>query len=491
MRGGAGPGALERGYAASPVWMQHVLVSLRGADHRWLRQSGRALAGELDLLMRSQWWSPEALAELQSRRLQALLRTAFAEVPHWRDTARRLGCAAEDFRAPDDLRVLPLLTRDEVAAAPERFLSPRRAAAAGTRRYATSGTSGRPVRTVESRESFSRRWAYVGRLRAWAGVDPVRPRRAQFTGQLVVPGDGAGVFWRRNLPGNSLLLSSYHLSEAAVPAYVRALARFRPALVDGFPSSLLALARLARAQGLELPRPGALITTSETLLPEHRAELRAAFGCPVHDQYAATEPACFWGECEHGTLHASPEYGVSEILDGRGEPVGPGEMGDVVTTSFLNPVMPLLRYRPGDQAVRGPAAPCPCGRHLPRVARVVGRLDDVLYVPGRGWVARLDPVFKGLDGLVEARVVQEALDRVLVQLAAPGADPALEAEVLRRLRECLGGAVHLRAERVARIPRGPRGKLCLVESRVRHLYPPAAPATAPAGAPSTADEAWD
>jgi phenylacetate-CoA ligase len=484
----SGP-APERWYAAAPLWLQQLMVTARGADHRWLRLSGRTLRGELELLVQTQWWDPERLAELQARRLQALLAAAFAEVPHWRDLARRLGCVPGDFRAPADLRRLPVLTRAEVAAAPERFVSPRRARLPGVRGFATSGTTGLPVRTVESRQSFSRRWAYVARLRGWAGLaDPVHPRRAQFTGQVVVPGDARGVFWRRNVPGRALLLSSYHLSEQAAPAYARALARFRPALVDGYPSALLALARLARAGGLELPRPQAVITTAETLLPEHRAELAAAFQCRVHDQYAATEPACFWGECEHGTLHASPEYGVSEIVDARGEPVGPGEAGEVVATSFLNPVMPLLRYRLGDRAVRGPDAPCPCGRRLPRVARVLGREDDVLYVPERGWVGRLDPVFKGLDGLVEARVVQEALDRVDVQLAAPGAGPGLEAEVLRRLRERLGGAVQLRVERVDRVPRGARGKLRLVESRVRHLYP-AAPV--PAGAPSTADEAWD
>lgn len=477
-------------YAAAPVWLQHLLISARGADHRWLRVSGRLLRRELSLLMESQGWETAQLAELQARRLQALLRGAFDEVPHWRDMARRLGCAPGDFRTADDLRRLPVLTRAEVAAAPERFVSPRRARAPGVRAFSTSGTTGLPVRTLESRESFSRRWAYVARLRGWAGVPrPAHPRRAQFTGQVVVPGDHGRVFWRHNLPGNALVLSSYHLSEATAPAYARALVRFGPDVMEGYPSALLALARLARAGGLALPRPRAVITSAETLFPDHRAELRAAFGCAVHDQYAATEPACFWGECEHGTLHPSPEYGVSEIVDGRGEPVAPGQAGEVVATSFLNPVMPLLRYRLGDRAVRGPDAPCACGRHFPRVDRVLGRQDDVLYVAGRGWVGRLDPVFKGLDGLVEARVVQETLDHVSVQLAAPGAGPGLEAEVLRRLRDRLGGAVHLRVERVERIPRGARGKLRLVESRVRHLYPAAAPA--PAGAPSTADEAWD
>lgn len=476
-------------YAAAPVWMQHLLVSAKGAEHRWLRLSGRVLREELALLRESERWAPEQLHGLQARRLRTLLSAAFAEVPHWRDLARRLGCAAEDFRSPDDLRALPLLTRAEVAAAPHRFVSARRARGPWVRAHATSGSTGLALRTLESRAAFSRRWAYVARLRAWAGVgNPVLPRRAQFTGRVVVPGEPADGFARRNLPGNALLLSSYHLSERAAPAYARALRRFRPELVDGYPSALLALARLAARQGLALPRPAAVITSAETLLDEHRAEIARAFRCRVHDQYAATEPSCFWGECAHGTLHQSPEYGVSEILGADGGPAAPGETGEVVVTSFLNPVMPLLRYRLGDRAERGPDAPCPCGRGLPRVARVLGRVDDVLYVPGRGWVGRLDPVFKGLAGVVEAQVVQEALDRVVVRLAAPGAGAGVEAEVLRRMRDRLGAAVEVRVERVERVPRGARGKLRQVVSRVRHLYPDARPS---GGGVATSEEGWD
>src|SRR5690606_15500097 len=136
--------------------------------------------------------------------------------------------------------------------------------------------------------------------------------------------------------------------------------------------------------------------------------MEEAFGCKVFNQYAASEPSCFWSSCEEGTLHIHPEYGISEVVDDDGNPVPPGVEGDVVVTSFLSRVFPLIRYRLGDRAILAPpGTKCACGREMPVVEMVVGRRDDILYVPERGFVGRLDPVFKGTMPLLEAQIVQE------------------------------------------------------------------------------------
>jgi phenylacetate-CoA ligase len=171
-------------------------------------------------------------------------------------------------------------------------------------------------------------------------------------------------------------------------------------------------------------------------------------------------------------MHINPEYGISEIVDGNGEPVSPGEEGDVVVTSFLNPVMPLIRYRLGDRAVRGPIELCECGRQMPRVERIIGRIDDVLYVPERGYVGRLDPIFKGLDGIVEAQIVQESLDRISVLLVADDSyDADVERRLLENMRAKLGDWVMIEIVLTEQTPKGPTGKFQAVVSKVKHLYP--------------------
>ena len=83
-----------------------------------------------------------------------------------------------------------------------------------------------------------------------------------------------------------------------------------------------------------------------------------------------------------------------EVLE-AGAPVPAGTVGDLVCTGLLNADMPLVRYRVGDRGALAPADEgCRCGRTLPTLATVEGRVDDVLLTPDGRRIGRLDPVFK-------------------------------------------------------------------------------------------------
>jgi phenylacetate-CoA ligase len=470
-------GLESRIYDQAPIWLQTVLLSLRGADFRLRRASTRIIQADLQFLRSSQYWPEERLREYQDAQLRRTISRAFEEVPHFRALRVELGCDPEDFRSLDDIKSLPVLEKASVRGNEEQFRSD---AYRGYVPYVnrTSGTTGSPMRTFETRKSFSKRWAFVARLRDWAGVsNPIYPRRAQFTGRNIVPDAvsvGGGRFWRNNYAGNALLCSTTHLSPQTVPAFAAALRSFDPELIEGYPSAIAVIARVSLRLGIDLPRPRAVLTSAETLHANQKRDIEAAFRCRVFDQYASSEPSCFWGTCEQGVMHQSSEYGVSEILDDAGNPVGVGEEGSVVVTSFLNPLMPLLRYRLQDSAVRGPDARCNCGRTLPRVERVLGRTDDTLFIPGRGYVGRLDPAFKEVDHLLEVQVIQVALDELQVLVVSdPGFEAGVAATLLQNLRRKVGAEVCIHLQQVDRIPRGANGKFRGVVSSVRHLYPDA------------------
>src|SRR6185437_7676900 len=134
-----------------------------------------------------------------------------------------------------------------------------------------------------------------------------------------------------------------------------------------------------RDRGITSIRPVAVITSSETLSADVRRTIEDAFACPVFDHYGAAEMAAFITQCAAGAYHCNSDYGVVELLR-DGHAVAPGEMGEIVATGFINPVMPFIRYATGDLAVRG-AARCPCGRGFPILRRILGRMDDVLITP--------------------------------------------------------------------------------------------------------------
>lgn len=462
-------------YDHSPVWLQNCLVSAQGflyKHRRWDMGLGRSLLAEL---RESQWWTPEQFQSYQVARLKEHLTYAGEHIPHYRELVRKTGIDFSSVMSLEDLRNIPMLTKQTVLERPHAFIrggAPKRS----WNKLFTSGTTGSPMSLYSSRQSFTRTWSFVFRLREWAGIEePILPRRVQFTGRDIVPDKaiaGRGPYWRTNAPGNALLMSTSHISRESVPAYVEAMKRFRPALVDGYPSAIALVARISKVLGLALPSPKAVITSAETLAPQDRLAIESAFGSPVFDQYASSDTAAFICNCEHGSLHVNPEFGVCEVIKPDGTAAGPGEEGEIVATSFCNLEQVLIRYKVGDLAVPGPAEPCACGRLMPRIASLTGRTDDVLFIPGRGFVGRFDPVFKGLSSIYEAQIVHKTLDVLQVNIVAgPDYDESMRARLEANLRQKVGDNVSISVSEVDSIPRGPRGKFRAVVTHCRDRYP--------------------
>ena len=448
-------------YAASPVWLQHILLSAYGLRLRFLRY-GRLQRAYLGELRRTQWLSEEQLRALQLERLNTLVRHAYDTVPLYRSRSTRY----HQFTELEQLQELPVLTKDELRA-PRSIVT---SALWGSRRLQevhTGGTTGKPLTIYCDRPALQRNYAFFARLREWAGV-PRGARVATFAGRTIVsPGQTRPPYWRFNAAANTLLFSSYHIAPDTLPYYVDRLLAFDPDLIDSYPSSLAPIARYVLNQGISDLRPRAIITSSETLDSDARRIVETALGCRVFDHYGAAEMAALVTQCEAGTYHVNPEFGIVEVLrDGR--PARPGEVGEIVATGFVNPVMPLIRYATGDLAELG-AGRCACGRAFPSLARLEGRTDDVLVTPEGRWIGRLDPIFKGVSSLHETQIVQDRTDHVRVDVVPVAAFTDGERDALvHALRQRLGPSMQIDVVQVGRIPRTAAGKFPAVVNLVRH-----------------------
>lgn len=466
-------GLQDEFYARSPILIQNLLVSLRGASFRLQRSNDKVMRHELEKLMKSESLSKDERRSNLNQRLRPFLKAAVESTPYYR-TLFKSGAFADIWRSQDpfgDFSNLPLLDKARVRGSENEFYSEYVKKSDRIAGF-TSGTTGTPMKCYETQISVSRRFAFVARLRSWAGLETVlHPRRAQFTGRAIC--QETGPYWRHNFADNALLFSTVHIGSKTLQSYLEALRKFKPKLVDGYPTALYVLVQLAKAEGIELPRVPVAITSAETLTRQMREEIAAGFGARVFNQYAASEPSCFWSDCEFGNMHIHEEYGVSEILGHSQKPVGPGEIGEVVVTSLLNPAMPLVRYRTGDLARRGPDEPCPCGRTLARISEVIGRTDDILFTASRGYVGRLDPAFKGVEGIIESQIIQETLNCIRL-LVVP--DPSLwgphsELNLVNNLKAKLGQDQTITTEIVSQVPRGANGKFQSVISLCRNDYP--------------------
>ena len=440
-----------RVYARSPVWTQNLLISAYGIRLR-MQRYGRTGRETRSWLRTSQWLSADAMQAYQLRALSKVVASAAADVPFYRTR----GLEAASIRSIDQLAAIPVLSKAEVQRA-DRMLISERYRGHRLSEVHTGGTTGKPLAVYCDSATLQRNYAFFARFREWAGIRD-GARVATFAGRPLIPQEARAPYWRHNRAANTLLFSSYHIGLNTLPAYVDALCHFRPSLIDTYPSSIEPIARYLLGHGITAIRPTAVITSSETLFPETRALVERAFGCRVFDHYGGAEMAALIAQCEVGTYHVAPEFGVVEVIDNN-VPVSPGQRGEIVATGFINPVMPLIRYATGDYAVLG-SGHCACGRAGQTIEELEGRMDDVIVTPEGHLVGRLDPIFKAVSSLSEARIIQDAVDHVRVEIVVNGYFPDnAERELEHQLRLRLGPVMRISIVRVSKIERTGRGKL--------------------------------
>jgi phenylacetate-CoA ligase len=453
-------------YRASPVWLQNLEVSAAGLLWKQHRYGGRFREFVQDHIARERFDAREWTA-YQTVQLRRLLEHACTAVPFYRDSLGRAGLTAADCAAVqiEHLVGLPRLEKEALRQSPQALIS-ETADPRGLHGVKTSGTSGTPLRVHIDREAH-RAWfaANEARWRRWAGLD-CGMSRAMIGGRPVVPHAGARPpFWRHNWAERQLYFSAFHIAPATVAAYVRALNRFEPDYLMGYASSHFFLARMIREQGLRVHQPRAVLTTSETLTPEMRSTLMAVYGCEVFDAYGSVECCALATECEHHRLHLSPDVGIVELLDDAGRPVEPGQAGEIVATGLLNFAQPLVRYRTGDWAIRSTEA-CPCGRAMPVVREIVGRVEDLVIGRDGREVVRLHSIWNATPRVREGQIIQEDVTRFRLRVVTEG---DLDDEDRRRIQQRLAerlGPVTVEFERVPGIERTENGKFRAVISHV-------------------------
>jgi phenylacetate-CoA ligase len=457
-------------YASLPIGLQHLAVTSQGIAYRRQRYGG--IFSQYLAALRSSEFAPAGqLLELELAEMQRMVRFAFEHVPWYRRMARALGADWRDIRSWEDLSRLPQTTKKDVRGNSELFVADVFRAFELTP-WHTSGTTGTPLTLLYEPAAVRKLWAFVELYRLQAGVSRIE-RRGQFTGKVIVPGSqspGCKIFWRYDLANRALLLSTMHLAPENLPMYAAALARYRPEYLSGYPSAIYLLAQYYLAAGVTPPPLRAVLTSAETVLPHQRKAIEEGLGTRLYDQYGQTEMQSFWYQCREGNLHVHPLAGHTEIVDAQGEPCGPGHAGSVVLTGFLNRGMPLLRYAVGDIAAWSSIAKCPCGRNMRIVARLNGRVDDFIYTQERGFVGRLDTVYKGVKHLIEAQIVQRDVDHVLVRYVPAPAFSAQDLKTLEHnLRDRIGAAVGIEFQAVGLIPRSQAGKFRPVISALQEL----------------------
>ena len=387
---------------------------------------------------------PETLKHHQLARLVALVRAA---LPANRFLGARCAWAGladpRDLRTWDDFQRLPLTRKSELvedqAAHPPFGTNLSFPLDRYVRVHQTSGTTGTPLRWLDTEESWdwwARCWTVVLRAAGlgpgdrvffpfsfglfvgfWAGFEGVRA-----LGALAIPGGGQDTAQR--------LAAMESLGATAICCT---------------PSYALHLAEVARERGIALERLGVRTTVHAgepgASIPAVRARIEAAWGARAYDHAGMTEMGAYGFECAaQAGLHVNEAEFIVEVIDpATGQPAQEGEL---VLTNLGRVGSPLLRYRTGDR-VRVARTPCACGRTLLRLdGGILGRVDDMLIVRGvnvfpsaiEGIVRR----FPAVDEFVIEVYRRGQLDEVRLLLEVRGQAGAVVASVQEAVRVDLG-----------------------------------------------------
>jgi len=413
-------------------------------------------------LERSQWLAAQALQELQFRQLDAVLAHVWATVPWYH---RRLEDAGIVPGQPADRHAwqsLRLLTRRDIQDAGPLLHStgvPPEHGRIGTNR--TSGSTGVPVEVLRTGLDQLMWKAITLRDHAWHERD-LSGRLCSIRAGVKRTPDG---IWHRGWGPTTDFLSDAG-SSAALPIdtdvaeQVRWLVQRDPDYLLIYPTVLAAVLRRIEADRIALPRLRHVRTIGEILPDATRDLCRNVLGVPVVDLYSSMEAGNVALQCpESGLYHVQSESLLVEILDAGGAPCPPGATGRVVVTTLHGFAMPLLRYEMQDYAEV--AAPCRCGRGLPSLRRIHGRVRNMLVTP-RGemrWPLVGFAEFRNVAPVRRYQIAQLARDHIEFRLVTDRPLAAgEEAALMAILRSNLGDFARMDFRYLPDLPSGANGK---------------------------------
>ena len=236
-----------------------------------------------------------------------------------------------------------------------------------------------------------------------------------------------------------------------------------PSFLLTYPSVIHALARHFMTRGETLPDLREVCSYGEILEPRVRDDCRRALGVEIVDMYSTQEVGYVAMQCpEFEHYHVQAETQLVEVLDKKGRACKPGEVGKIVVTPLHNFAMPLIRYDIGDYAEIG--EPCPCGRGLPVLKRILGRQRNMFLLPN-GEVRWPSFEFEGAVGLDELppvsqfQVIQKTLEELEVRLVVLSPLTAAEEKyIVEVLLKGLDYPFRVHIKYVKSIARSPGGK---------------------------------
>jgi len=420
---------------------------------------------KLEEFENTQYYSEVELQTYQEEKLRKLVKHAYETVPFYRKLFDKKKLKSDDIRKIDDLQKIPVLDKETLRSNRERLMSTDINEKIYFRR--TGGSTGVPLSIANNYSASVVENVLFYRFLRWMGYQ-WGDKRLIFWGEPLVE-SFISRFKKRvsRIIYNEPFVSTFKVNDNLLSNLVLRIKKSPPKILRGYVSSIYLLALKSLELGVKM-KLNAVSPTAEKLFKFQRDKIKEAFGENIFDQYGCGETNSIAFECEkHKGLHVASEHVILELLDERNQG---GNRGKVVITNLDDYAMPIIRYENDDLACWSDEK-CSCGRNLPLLKGIEGRLSGFIQGPNGNKVHGefFTHIFDGLDiaekySIKEFRIVQEEIDKLRIEFVTKDNLDKKDEKVIRDKINQYLGKMEIEIRKVKSIPMTKMGKKVFVVS---------------------------
>ncbi|OVE79713.1 hypothetical protein BVY01_01690 [bacterium I07] len=417
-------------------------------------------------LWKSQYFSSEQLKSLQWELLSRLLDHCFKNVPYYHKVYHEHGIVRSDIKSLDDLGRLPLIDKDVLRTSFHQFKADN-FNTYRTIETRTSGSTGTPLTlfwelnaNIVALISMWRQYSWVG-YRLGNGFLDIRSRVWNY------PSSYRWTTWCRGLE-----IPADLIDKAQIHDYADLLRKYRVKLWRGHAPAMHLLASLLKEAGIHDTKPKCITPSGVAVQSYQREFLEDWAGVPVCDAYDLAERCTTIRQCPEGGYHISAELGIVEILKDNCIHAKPGQEGRIIATGLHNYAFPLIRYDTRDFAIQSDRG-CACGRTLPLVESITGRVDDYIINTQGMPITGLHFAFYAAKGIKIAQIVQTRLNELdLYVVTTESWNNQNQSCIIAEIKKFAGSTMKVIVHKTDKIPYQQPGKkfkfiICKIESTDR------------------------
>ena len=409
-------------------------------------------------LEKTQFLSLQELQDMQWQRLQKMYAFLWENNTFYKSRLLGAGLNPKSLKEPADIVKIPILTKKEIRENSDALISSG-FAKQPLLHFKTGGSTGKALDIYITEECSELRNACARRHDRWTAWEPGEPIGAVWGNPHLPVSIKEKI--RHYCLQPYIYLDTMSVTPLSVSEFAHQWSKVGATLLYGHAHSLFILAQQVQQLAITSICPKGVLSTSMMLLPHERKVIEEVFQCRVSDRYGCEEVSLIGCECEmHDGMHMNIEHLVIEFIKDDGTVAQAGEPGNIVVTDLMNFAMPFVRYQVEDVGVPLDRT-CTCGRGLPLMGPVAGRVADFLVKKDGAKVAGISLIENTLTKLPridQMQLVQYSLEEIVVNLV-PGHlyNKTIEAELVDYLENIFPG-IRVSVTLVEQIAPEPSGK---------------------------------